>query len=60
MSSVTPIRGVSGAREKPMCIRSQMVLGYISEHANWRAIDRAKGSRVIPIVKPAKPGGGVG
>jgi hypothetical protein len=57
MSNVTPIpvRGVTSRRGKPLSFRAQMVLGYISEQAYWRAIDRANGGRVIPFVKPPAP-----
>lgn len=50
MSNVTPIpiRGVTSMNGEPMSLRAQMVLGYISEQAYWRAIDRAKGGQVVP------------
>ena len=54
-NNVIPFRGVA-TTERELCLRAQMVLGYISEQAYWRAIERAKGGQILSFVKPTTPG----
>jgi hypothetical protein len=54
MSNVTPIAGAADTRRRLLCLKAQMVLGYISEKDYWRAIERANGGKVIPFAKAAR------
>jgi hypothetical protein len=53
-TNVTPIAGADDTRRRRLCLKAQMVLGYISEKAYWRAIERANGGKVIPFVRPQR------
>ena len=51
MSNVTPIGNAADTRRRLLCLKAQMVLGYITEEDYRRALERAKGGQVIPFVR---------